>query len=246
MTQERPSLLKRIGAPEPAPPWSVLAALLAVVVAFVLVIAAYTFTATLLGLSPTSQLIAWAFAGLLMVVYVLQSRRKERDWLKLDAPRAALPLMLVLNIGFAMLLDLLSLAITGQFLPVPELIPLAAVPTDVAAWIFAAIFIVIAQPIGEELIFRAVTQPALRSLFGAWQGLIMTALIYGLFHRLSYEPSYADVSQETALWYGLVLPILQGLVFGMNRAATNSTRAAIWAHVAFGLFALLKVFVMVR
>ncbi len=45
-------------------------------------------------------------------------------------------------------------------------------------------------------------------------------------------------------WYGLILPMLSGLVFGAVRAGTGSTLAAIAAHAAFGLFALLKLLVI--
>jgi membrane protease YdiL (CAAX protease family) len=104
----------------------------------------------------------------------------------------------------------------------------------------------IAQPLGEELVFRGVVQPVFRTILSAWPGLLVTALVYGLFHQLAYPPAYADISSQTALWYGLALPALQGVIFGMNRAVTGSTRAAIFAHAAFGLFALLKVFIIVR
>src|SRR5688572_4061343 len=121
MAQECISPLKRIGMNEPAPPWSLLSALVALVASFALIIAAFALVATWLGDNPALSLIAWALGGFALALYVFQSRRKEREALRLAPMRASLPLLLVINIGFAMLLDVLSLAVTRQFLPAPEL-----------------------------------------------------------------------------------------------------------------------------
>ncbi len=247
MTQNRPSILDRIATLEPAPPWDLTAVIFTVIASFVGVVAAVAMIQTWFGDRPSSLLSAWTLASLIMLVVVLQTRRtpNQRAALRLDSMRVSLPLLLVLNIGVAMALDVLSLGVTRQFLPAPELLSLAQQP-ETAAWVFGVLLMVLAQPLGEEMVFRGVAQPALRSALGAWGGLFASALAYGVFHLLTYPPTYTGVSQETALWYGLVLPVLQGLVFAVNRAATGSTRAAIIAHAAFGVFALLKVFILVR
>jgi len=243
MSAERPGLLKRIATLESSPPWSLGFALLAIVLAFVAVVAAAAFAEVWVGGRPAALLIAWTLAGLVMAMFVFQWRRAEKDRaaLRLGPPRITLPLLIVLNLGLAMLLDLLSLAITGQFVPLPELLPLAQAPGDAFAWVFAVLLMLVAQPLGEELVFRGIAQPALRAALGAWPGLLAAALAYGAFHMLAYTPQYADANANAFLWFGLILPALDGLVFGVNRAATGSTRAAMIAHAAFGLFALLKV-----
>lgn len=243
MSAERPSLLKRIATLESAPPWSLGFALLTLLLAFVAVVAAVAFAEVWVGGRPAALLIGWTLAGLVMAMFVFQWRRAEQDRaaLRLGAPRVALPLLLVINLGMAMLLDLVSLALTGQFVPLPELLPLAQAPGDAFAWVFAAVLMLVAQPLGEELVFRGVAQPALRAALGAWPGLLVAALAYGAFHLLAYTPQYAQGSADAFLWFGLILPALDGVVFGINRAATGSTRAAILAHATFGLFALLKV-----
>jgi membrane protease YdiL (CAAX protease family) len=42
------------------------------------------------------------------------------------------------------------------------------------------------------------------------------------------------------MWYGLLSPLIAGLVYGAVRLYTQSTRAALLVHAAFGLFALVK------
>lgn len=241
MSAERPGLMTRIATLEPAPPWGVGFALLAIVLAFIAVVAGVAVAEAWVGGTPAALHIGWTLAALAVAAFVYQSRRApaDRTALRLHAPRMALPLLIALNLGLAMLLDLISLALTGRFVPLPELLPL--VPGDTLTWIFAAIFMVAAQPLAEELVFRGIAQPALRAALGAWPGLLAAAVAYGAFHMLAYTPSYADADQNTLLWFGLLLPALDGVVFGLNRAASGSTRAAIIAHAAFGLFALLKV-----
>jgi membrane protease YdiL (CAAX protease family) len=102
----------------------------------------------------------------------------------------------------------------------------------------------IAQPLAEELVFRGVALPALRTALGARFGLVATAALSAVFHLLIYPASYtavdSGVSPLAALWYSGVTPFLAALVFGSVRVVTGSTRLAIAAHVAFGLFALLR------
>lgn len=223
-------------------------ALLSIVAAFIANVAAVAFIQTWFGSRPSSLLLAWTIAALLIVIFVFQSRRspEERLALRLGGPKIPLLLLLVLNIGFAMLLDVLSLGVTGEFPPMPELQALFQASGDTLAWVAAALLMVIAQPVGEELIFRGIAQPAFRAALGAWPGLLLTAAVYGVFHLAVYTTGALGDANDPALWYGLVLPALHGLVFGLNRAATGSTRAAMIAHAAFGLFAVLKAFIIVQ
>jgi membrane protease YdiL (CAAX protease family) len=72
---------------------------------------------------------------------------------------------------------------------------------------------------------------------GAWPGYILSAILYAVFHLLSFPPAGSDFN---GLWYGQILPFVAGLIFGAVRLYTGSTRAAILAHVGFGLFAIVK------
>ena len=69
----------------------------------------------------------------------------------------------------------------------------------------------------------------------------MCAAVYALFHLLTYPPNYLGFSGLTPIWYGLMLPFLDGLIISAVRAHTGSTRSAVAAHLAFGLFAIVKV-----
>jgi membrane protease YdiL (CAAX protease family) len=81
----------------------------------------------------------------------------------------------------------------------------------------------------------------LRETLGTWVGLVASAALYAVFHALAYPPA---PGQPAGYWYGFVLPFVAGVFFGGVRAYTGSTRAAILAHVAFGVFAVLKAFAL--
>jgi membrane protease YdiL (CAAX protease family) len=221
------------------------AALVTIVAAFILVVAATTIALVWLEGRPFAELAGWTLAGLIIILYVLQTRRRvdERAALRLGAGGTPLPFVMFLCLGFALLFDLISLAVTGSFLPSPELLTANLRADGAVGWVFAVGFMLLAQPIAEELVFRGVAFPALRTAFGAWGGLIACAGLYAVFHMLAYPPNYAGVAGITPLWYGLALPFLDGLIISAVRAYSGSTRAAIAAHAAFGLFAVVKLLV---
>jgi membrane protease YdiL (CAAX protease family) len=137
-------------------------------------------------------------------------------------------------------LDLLGLAVTREFLPVPELLRLNPNALGVIQWGFAIAFMVLVQPIAEGLIFRGILLPSVRVRLSGWSGVWVAAAISGAFHFLIYPPNYNSTSAITPIWYGLLVPLIQALLFGAVRAASKSTRAAIAAQIAFGLFAIVK------
>jgi membrane protease YdiL (CAAX protease family) len=231
--------------PEPAPPWGLGAALVTVIVAFVLVVAGTTIALVWLEGRRIAELAGWTLASLIITIYVMQTRRRpeERTALRLDVSGMPLPFVMFFSLGFALLFDLISLAVTSEFLPVPELLAVNLRAGGVVEWVFAVGFMMLAQPIAEELVFRGVAFLALRTMFGGWIGLIASAGLYAVFHLLAYPPNYANVSGITPIWYGLLLPFLDGLIISAIRAYTGSTRAAMAAHAAFGLFAVVKLLV---
>jgi membrane protease YdiL (CAAX protease family) len=179
---------------------------------------------------------------LLITGFVALSRRRDRAALRLEGSGRTLILAALFSLGIAILFDVLSLAVTRRFLPVPELLGLiqqsaADIRLSPGEIVAAFLLMVVAQPIAEELVFRGIALPVLRQAFGAWIGLVVCALAYALFHQLAYSSPTGD---STLVWYGLGLPFLVGLVVSGVRVVTGSTRAAIVSHMAFGLFALLK------
>lgn len=240
------ALLKRIGTLEAAPPWGIGTVIITFAAAFIAIIVGFTFGFALFPEEGGYREVAgWTLSMGLIVVMVWQTRRADRAWLKLAPPTTPLPLILFVAFGFAVAIDLIGLAVTGGSaveIAASELANLVA--PNVVGWLFAALFMLVAQPIGEELVFRGVAFPAIRALVGAWGGLIINALIYALFHLLAY-PLSAQAAPAFSAWYGFFQPFLDGLVIAAVRAATGSTRAAIIAHAGFGVFALLKLFVLV-
>ncbi|MCL4248166.1 MAG: CPBP family intramembrane metalloprotease [Anaerolineae bacterium] len=246
------TLIKRLAAAEDAPPWSLTSALLTIVIAFVFIVigtlvgaAWLADPADPLAISARSQLVGWLVGCLLIAIYILQTRRRpdQRAVLRLGSEGTPLPFVMFITLGAAIALDLLGLVLTQVFAPAPELAafqPATASPLD---WLLAFVFMVGFQPVAEELVFRGVAWPSLRSVAGGWLGWLLSAVVYGAFHYLAYAPAYAE-GGLTPLWYGLLAPVLAGLIIGSVRAYTGSTRAAIFAHVAFGLFAVIKLLVI--
>jgi membrane protease YdiL (CAAX protease family) len=236
------SILKRITQVEAPPPWGMGAAALTFFAAFLAIIAGTLFAFSIFNEAARyREIIGWTISMALIVALVLQTRRSDRAALKLQPPDLPLPVILLIAFGFAVTIDLIGLAITRELRSAPELLNIGA--PDALGWLFIIAFMLIAQPIAEELVFRGVLFPVLRTLTGAWGGLALSALVYGLFHLLAYPPA-PGAPPVAGLWYGLAQPLLAGLVIGALRAYTGSTRAAIIAHAAFGLFALLKLFVV--
>jgi membrane protease YdiL (CAAX protease family) len=243
----RESLKTRLTRLEPPPPWGggTVAGMIATA-ALLLIVGTFV---TLTWLPPTAEarLAGWALGGLLLIgLIALQNRNRPHivAALRLGPGSTPLPFVLFLAVGVALTLDLLSLALTGgQFLPAPELAGVNP-QGSLLAWALALGFMLVIQPISEELVFRGFAFPWLRVKAGAWGGLLASAALYALFHVLIYPPDYSlsnpTADASAALWYGLALPFFAGLTIAATRAVTGSTRAAIIAHAGFGLFAILK------
>ncbi len=234
------AFLARVGAPDPAPPWSLPTALISVGFAFLAMIVGSGVAVVWAGGQDYAELAGWTLGGMLILLFVWQTRRREWDALHLVGSSTPILFVMFVAFGCAVALDLLSLAVTGEFLTKPEFLGLTPSTLSILEWGFAAAFMIFVQPMAEGLIFRGITLPAMRQLAGAWGGMILTATLTGVFHYLLYPPNYPTASTLTPLWYGLIIPALEAVVFSMVRGYTNSTRASIAAHLTFGLFAVLK------
>lgn len=249
VSKPRPSLMQRIRTVEPAPPWN----LTSVLVAFVVAILAFiggTFAAEIWLSGQSIALIAgWIIGGIITIIFVFQSRKtpEQRAALKLQAGSTPLLFVIFISFGLALAIDLLSLLVTGQFLPAPALLSATVERQNAALLVISVVFLLLVQPVAEELVFRGVALPVLRAGFGAWPGLIATAVASAIFHLLIYPAAYAVVFPDTntfaSLWYSGMIPLLAALVFGIVRVVTGSTRSAIAAHFAFGLFAFFKLLI---
>jgi membrane protease YdiL (CAAX protease family) len=240
----------RINALDTPPPWSLVAALSSGVVSFAAVVIGTFIALALLNNIQYTALAGWTFAAMLTVIFVFIrfNKLEERTALRLRSSDAsALPiqeifLMLLIGVGLSVALDVVSGRVTNSFLPEPELLSLYQQSVNGLTWIFAFVFMVVLQPIAEELVFRGIMLPSLRNAVGAWPGYILSAILYALFHTLAFSPVTNDFN---GFWYSQIVPFIAGLIFGAVRLYTGSTRAAILAHVGFGLFAVVKVITLV-
>lgn len=105
--------------------------------------------------------------------------------------------------------------------------PYIAMPEDkIKAIIFLAIFI---APIIEEIFFRGFMQPALVKTLGAFPGIAITALIFGISHTQYLEYNAAIVIVTTI-----------GLILGITKYYTNSIMPGIFAHLFNNLLAAIS------
>lgn len=234
------NLLARAAAPESAPPWTGSSALLTIAFAFIAMFVGTAVAYVWLGEQDYTQLFGLTLGGILIILFVWQTRRSDLAALRLQPSSSPLFFVMFISLGFAITLDLIGLAVTGEFLPVPVLLGLSPGALTAAHWLVLIIFLIIVQPIAEGLVFRAVALPSLRIILGSWGGIIGTAVLAAAFHMALYPPNYNTTSTITPLWFGLVVPLIEALFYNLVRGYTGSTRAAIAANIAFGIFAVLK------
>lgn len=244
-------MLKRITRPEAPPPWTLYDGLGAIMILFAAMILGSTAADIVFGSRIATALLGWSIGAFLATVVVLMTRLRTPESaaalrLSVEGGPRRLPIIFLFGFGMAVTIDLLSLVVTGDFWPVPELLGYFLVPEegdlislqpDLFAWVLALLFLVALQPVAEEIIFRGVLFPSLRTELGPLAGFFAVSVFHGAFHLVAYAPSPGSFS---FLWYGFVVPTLEAMVITAVRADTGSTRAAIVAHAAFGLFAVLK------
>lgn len=237
-------MLNKLSQPEPAPPWSFFAALGTFVGTFALLVIGTTIAQIVIGDSPTSIMTGWSIGMILTILLIgtmFGRTDAQVDALRISTTPRNLPLILLLGFGVAVMFDLISWVVVGdQTLASAELLSFTRSAVDVGGWLLALLFMVLLQPVAEELVFRGVMFPALRASLGAWTGLLFCAGFHAVFHFVAYAPT--PDNQRVLFWYGLLLPFLDGLFISGVRATTGNTRAAMVAHAALGLFAVLKVY----
>ncbi len=248
------TLFSRIGRLEAAPPWGLGAAVSALVAALAALLLSSTIVLSIycgipanapycsalnFSTPPALTFFGWTLGAALTAAFVWFTRRTaaERAALRLGGMESSVFWVLLVSVGLAVTIDLIIIQFTGRAIE-PELQSLRQPGVDAISWILAMVFMAVAQPAAEELVFRGVAQPALRQALGAWPGYLLTAVLYALFHVIAYSPSQPGAD---FLAYGLLLPLVNGVIFGAVRLVTGSTRAAVLAHAAFGAFAVLKV-----
>lgn len=239
-------MLKKLSQAEAAPPWTYLNALTAFIGMMIAVmLIGATLAVTILGdETPSTLIVGWSVGMVLTIFFVMGAYSRRADWveaMRILPMQVRLPILAVFAFGMALLFDLIGWAIVNeQTLSSAELIRYAASDTTItlSGWLIAAVFLLLLQPIGEELVLRGVMFPSMRAALGVWTGFFATAGFHALFHFAVYTPP--GDNQTILIWYGLILPFLDGLFLTGVRAYTGSTRAAIVAHAAIGAFILIK------
>lgn len=101
-------------------------------------------------------------------------------------------------------------------------------------WLLAAIWAIGLRPLGEEWLFRGILYPVLaRRLHDQWYAVLAATGLFVAFY----------LAQVVDVYWGLIYPLILGLVAGMARAHTQSTWGAVVAHLMFGVFLLLSALV---
>lgn len=250
-----------LGEPEAAPPWS-MGETIAALVAYALALTMLASGVALSGVAsinapipaeallssinapiPAEALLFGWTVGLLVaaafVFFTRQRRPQQRAALALhSASLLPLPIVLLLGLAAAFTIDLIAAAGVGSILP---LAPLRGLGSDAGTWLLAAVFLLLAQPLGEGLVFQGLLLPRLRASLGPWGGWLLTGLLYALLSFLIYG---AQISGADQIWYGLIAPLLSGLFLGALRVRSGSTRAAIVGQMGLGLGALALAFAL--
>ena len=91
------------------------------------------------------------------------------------------------------------------------------------------LFGVVLAPIFEEMVFRGFLLPLLARSVGAWPGIVLTAVPFGLLHG----------AQNHWAWQPVVLIGVAGIAFGYVRYKTGSTTAAFLMHSAYNAMGFL-------
>ena len=238
-------MLKKLSRPEPAPPWSFLSAIGAVIAMFAAIVLGSTLASTILDNdSPSAILTGWGIGMILTAGFVVFTRIRrsptDESALRIGAADVRLPLILAIGIGVGVLLDIITQLIVNDFaLTISELLDFSQQNNDVFGWLIAFLFMITLQPIAEGLVLRGILFPALRTTVGVWSGFLMCAGFHAVFHFAAYPPPVTD-DNAILVWFGLILPFLTALFSTGVRAYTGNTRASIVAHAGVGAFVIIK------
>lgn len=232
------ALFARLATMEAPPPWSLFEMTNALAFMLIgMILFGPTISTLIFGdvLTPTALFAGWLIGLLVAIFYVLWARSRQKhslEAMRLGPGAWPRPMYILLGLSASVSVHLLVALGSGVFVPPPALQGMRT--AAVGAWILAGVFMLVVQPIGDELIFRGVVLPWLRARLGAWGGLLFTIGIYALFHSLIYPTA---IGGNAAFYYGQVYPLLMGAFFCGVRLMADSTQAAVLAHVGAGIFA---------
>jgi len=178
-----------------------------------------------------SQLLIYVPVALFMLLLV-EGKYQVPFWrsIRWNWPRGAWKL---LALGAVMLF---ALSLLQSLLPMPKDTPFEHLfdrPRD--AYLLSLIAVSIG-PLMEELFFRGFMYPVLARRMGAFWGIVLTALPFGLIHL----PQYGWA------WGAALVIFLVGVVCGIVRAITRSVGASFLVHVGYNGMQMLIALVATR
>ena len=168
-------------------------------------------------LALLSELLAYAVVAIYMILLV-EGKYHARFWPAIRWNWPGLSGFSFAGVGVLML----GFDALGRFLPMPKTTPFDqffARPSD--AYLTVA-FAITLGPLMEELFFRGFLYPVVARRLGAFWGILLTALPFGLMHYLQYRS-----------WSAVLIIILVGVVLTTVRAVTKSVASSFLAHVGY-------------
>lgn len=168
-----------------------------------------------------TQLLAYVISLLLTVSYAVNKRRKDgQSGLSFSGfPGWVAPLVCIATLGLIVGLERISL-----LLPMPDAIEKffeGLFKKDV----FSVIMLVIAAPVLEEILCRAIVLKGLLASYSPRKAIIISAVFFGLIHLNPWQAIPAFIS---GLWLGWIFYKTRSVIPGMIVHATINGTAVLF------------------
>jgi membrane protease YdiL (CAAX protease family) len=163
-------------------------------------------------LALLSELLAYGVVAVYMILLV-EGKYHTRFWAAIRWNWPGLAGLSLVGVGVLML----GLDFLGRFLPMPKTTPFDQFfdrPLD--AYLTVA-FAITLGPLMEELFFRGFLYPVVARRLGAFWGILLTALPFGLMHYLQYRS-----------WSAVLIIILVAWCSPRCARSRNQWRQAFW------------------
>lgn len=234
----RKGIFARLGAPQVPPPWSLGEMILVLVaLAMTMILVASTIAILINGemvnISAQALLTGWIIGLLMTGAFVwVRFRRDEamQQALRLVPVRTPVALLLLIGVALGLALNVIAGLGSGFFRPVAALSYIQGDTTG--EWLVAMLFLVVAQPLVETLVFFGVVLPRLRAQISPYAGLVMTIALFTVLHVGIYS---TQVLPNDFFWYGVLWPVLLAFTLATVRINTSSTLATMIVYIGVGL-----------
>ena len=196
-----------------------------------------------------SNLIQFGFLFFIPLLVVLFSTKVDRTRLGFSiGNRSNLSWTLIIGILYGLLVwILIGVRNFSEFTLIYH--PILWMQYIPLAMVIAVVLILVAVAIPEEFLFRAVIQPALTERYGRVTGILLSSLIFGLFHVPANYMMYSlfTVGWIDALVGALLMSLLFqaqiGLVLGVAYEWTKSLVMPVSLHAIHDIIEMLPFFI---